>query len=178
MVYVILMRKILIMKILVLMLAIWSIARAQPGYIWPVKLTPDLSSRFCDHRNGHFHAGLDIRTNGRPGYRIYAIDDGYIYRLSTAHNGYGKALYLRLDDGKIVVYGHLSGFGEDLDELVRKKQMGDKKYYQNIFFDPGTYKVKKGQQIGFTGESGSGRPHLHFEIQRGGVQRNPIGILP
>ena len=92
------------MTALALILATASIAFAQTDYIWPIKLAPDLSSRFCDHRNGHFHAGLDIRTKGRSGYRIYAVGNGYIYRISIAHNGYGKALYLRLEDGKIVSY--------------------------------------------------------------------------
>jgi hypothetical protein len=82
-----------------------------------------------------------------------------------AHNGYGKALYLHLNNGKIVVYGHLLSLGEELDEYIRKKQMKDKKYFQNIFFEPGERPVKKGQQLGLTGASGSGASHLHFEIR-------------
>jgi murein DD-endopeptidase MepM/ murein hydrolase activator NlpD len=101
---------------------------AQNGYVWPIKLAPDLSSRFCDHRAGHFHAGLDFRTNGKSGYKIYAIEDGYVFRVSIAHNGYGKALYLKLNDGMIAVYGHLSSLGEDLDEYVRKEQMKTRAY--------------------------------------------------
>ncbi len=153
------------MSFLITIFVASSIAFSDSGYVWPIKLKPDLSSRFCDHRAGHFHAGLDFRTKGKSGYRIYAIDDGYIYRISTAHNGYGKALYLRLNDGKIVVYGHLSSLGEEVDEYVRKKQMSDKKYYQNLFFETGEFPVKKGQHLGLTGESGSGSPHLHFEIR-------------
>lgn len=159
------MRKIMVMSFLATILIAVSVAFADGGYVWPIKLKPDLSSRFCDHRDGHFHAGLDFRTRGKSGYRIYAIDDGYIYRISTAHNGYGKALYLRLKDGKIVVYGHLSSLGEEVGEYVRKKQMSEKKYSQNLFFEPGEFPVKKGQHIGLTGESGSGSPHLHFEIR-------------
>jgi hypothetical protein len=138
---------------------------AQNGYVWPIKLAPDLSSRFCDHRAGHFHAGLDFRTNGKSGYKIYAIEDGYVYRVSIAHNGYGKALYIKLNDGKIAVYGHLSSLGEDLDEYVRKEQMKTKKYRQNLILNPGQFPVKKGQYIGLTGSSGSGAPHLHFEMR-------------
>ncbi len=159
------MRKITVMLILTTIFAAASIAFADNEYAWPIKLAPDLSSRFCDHRNGHFHAGLDFRTKGKSGYRIYAIDDGYVYRVSTAHNGYGKALYLRLNDGNIVVYGHLSSLGEELNDYVREKQMQDKKYYQNLFFKPDEFPVGKGQHVGFTGESGSGSPHLHFEIR-------------
>jgi len=159
------MRKIITMFFLTTIFVAASIAFADNEYVWPIKLAPDFSSRFCDHREGHFHAGLDFRTKGKSGYRIYAVDDGYIYRLSTAHNGYGKALYLRLSDGKIVVYGHLSSLGEELDELMRKKQMKERKYYQNLIFRPDEYPVKKGQQLGLTGASGSGASHLHFEIR-------------
>jgi len=142
---------------------VWT--AAQNRYEWPIKLTPDLSSRFCDFRMGHFHAGLDFRTNGKSGYKIYAVDSGFIYRISMAHNGYGKALYLKLDNGNIAVYGHLSSLGEDLDEYVRRLQMKDRKYRQNLFLDPDRYPVRKGQYIGLTGSSGSGAPHLHFELR-------------
>jgi hypothetical protein len=159
------MRKITVMFFLAMVLAALSITGADNDYVWPIKLVPDLSSRFCDHRSGHFHAGLDFRTKGKSGFRIYAIDDGYIYRVSVSHYGYGKALYLRLKDGKIVVYGHLSSLGEEMDEVIRKKQMKDKKYHQDLFFKPGEYPVTNGQNIGLTGESGSGSAHLHFEIR-------------
>lgn len=169
------MRKIIVMLILTAIFVTASIALADNEYVWPIKLTPDLSSRFCDHRNGHFHAGLDFRTRGKSGYRIYAVDDGYVYRVSTAHNGYGKALYLRLKNGNIVVYGHLSSLGEELNDYIRKKQMQDKKYCQNLFFKPDEFPVGKGQNVGLTGESGSGSPHLHFEIRSpNNLPRNPL----
>ncbi len=134
-------------------------------YIWPMKLSPDLSSRFCDYRAGHFHAGLDIRTNGKSGYRIYAVESGYIFKVSVAHNGYGKAIYLRLNNGKTAVYGHLSSFGKELDKVVRKRQMKEKRYRQRLIFKPNEYPVKKGQRLGFSGSSGAGAPHLHFELR-------------
>ena len=169
------MKKIIAVAILitVTLYPVWT--AAQNRYAWPIKLTPDLSSRFCDYRMGHFHAGLDFRTNGKSGYKIYAVDSGFIYRISMAHNGYGKALYLKLDNGDIAVYGHLSSLGKDLDEYARQVQMKDRKYRQNLFLDPHQYPVKKGQFIGLTGSSGSGAPHLHFELRS--ENNSPINPL-
>ncbi|MEE9555469.1 MAG: M23 family metallopeptidase, partial [candidate division Zixibacteria bacterium] len=134
-------------------------------YRWPMKIAPELTSRFCDYRAGHFHAGLDIRTKGKTGYRVYAVNDGYINRITTSYNGYGKAVYLKLKDGRIAVYGHLLRFEKGLDDRVRKIQIKEKRYRQDLYFKPGEIPVKKGQVVGLSGASGAGAPHLHFEIR-------------
>lgn len=144
-------------------------------YIWPMKITPELTSRFCDNRAGHFHAGLDIRTKGKTGFRVYAVDNGHIYRVTTSYNGYGKAVYLKLSDGRTAVYGHLLRFEKDLDERVRKIQLRQKRYRQDIYFKAGEIPVKKGQVVGLSGASGAGAPHLHFEIRS--PNNNPLNPL-
>lgn len=149
--------------------------RGDADYRWPMKLKPELTSRFCDYRTGHFHAGVDIRTKGKTGYRVYAVDDGYIYRVIASYKGYGKGLYLKLKDGRIVVYGHLSKFEDRLNEEIRKLQMSSKRYDHNLFFTPDQYPVVKGQVIGYSGLSGAKAPHLHFEIRSEG--NNPLNPL-
>ncbi len=144
-------------------------------YRWPMKLAPELTSRFCDNRAGHFHAGMDIRTRGKTGYRVYAVDNGHIFRISARFDGYGKAIYLMLDDGRIAVYGHLLRFDEDLDERLRRIQMKNKKYKQDLFFAPGELPVTMGQMIGLSGASGAGAPHLHFELRS--ANNNPLNPL-
>lgn len=134
-----------------------------------------MTSRFCDYRAGHFHAGLDIRTNGKTGYRVYAVDDGYILRASASYSGYGKALYLKLNDGRIAVYGHLLGFEKEVAERIREVQTKDKRYRQDLYFEAGQLPVKKGQVVGLSGASGSGAPHLHFEMRSPG--NNPVNPL-
>lgn len=149
--------------------------QAEPSYIWPMKLTPELTSKFCDYRSGHFHAGLDIRTQGRTGFRVYAIDDGYIYRAAASFRGYGRAIYLKLHDGRIAVYGHLSGFPKPVEGRIFTEQMKSDRYFQDIYFTPGEYPVKKGDVVGLSGESGPGAPHLHFELRS--PDNNPINPL-
>jgi murein DD-endopeptidase MepM/ murein hydrolase activator NlpD len=144
-------------------------------YIWPMKLRPELTSRFCDYRAGHFHGGLDIRTGGVTGVPVYAIGDGYIFRATTSFKGYGKALYLKLKDGRIIVYGHLSGFFTALDDRILAAQLREKRYRQDLYFKTTDFPVKKGQRVALSGESGTGAPHLHFEMRS--AENNPINPL-
>lgn len=155
--------KISVISLLVLLIAV-SIASAN-DYQWPLKISPRLSSQFGDYRSGHWHAGIDITTCGKPGYKVYAVGDGYVYRVRTSYWGYGKALYLKLNDGRYVVYGHLNRFDHKVEDYVRKKQINSRKYYQDIFFGPNQYPVKKGDYIALSGQSGAGAPHLHFELR-------------
>ncbi len=168
------MKKALTLLGLVSLLAIASTASAD-DLLWPMKLSPELTSKFCDYRAGHFHSGLDIRTQGRTGIPIYAVGDGHIYRASVTFRGYGKALYLMLNDGKIAVFGHLSDFTPPVRDRIWSAQMKDSKYTQDLFFTPGEFPVRKGELIAHSGASGSGAPHLHFEIRS--PQNNPVNPL-
>src|SRR5690625_2760157 len=56
-------------------------------YLWPTDASPYISSTFGETRAAHFHAGLDIRTWGQEGYRVFATRDGIISRISTGPTG-------------------------------------------------------------------------------------------
>jgi hypothetical protein len=148
---------------------------AEQRYLWPMKLAPELTSKFCDYRSGHFHAGIDIRTRGQTGFRIYAVGNGHISRVTTSFKGYGKAVYFRLENGTIVVYAHLSRFPDAVENRVFTEQMKTRRYSQDLYFTPDENRLKKGDIIGFSGESGAGAPHLHFEIRS--ANNNPINPL-
>jgi len=135
------------------------------SYLWPVEKSRKLSSVFADYRGFHFHSGIDIRTGGTTGYKVFACEDGYVYRLSTSYWGYGKALYLKLNDGRYAVYGHLSSFAKKLSELVEKEQLEKQRYFTDFFLKEDGLRVKKGELIGYSGQTGLGGPHLHFEIR-------------
>ncbi|OQX92372.1 MAG: hypothetical protein B6D58_03225 [candidate division Zixibacteria bacterium 4484_95] len=157
-------------------LFIFSIPEAHgQNYLWPLNIESKLSSQFGDYRDGHWHAGIDITTRGKTGYKVYAVTDGYIYRIRTSFWGYGKALYLKLSDGCIAVYGHLTKFSPSIEKVIRQRQMNKKNYYQDIFLTANEFVVKKGDYIALTGQTGSGAPHLHFEIRdRYNFPLNPL----
>ena len=76
-------------------------------YLWPLHGERLLSSSFSEYREGHYHAGIDLRTFGRIGLPCLAVGDGSVQRIKVGPAGYGKALYLKLEDGRTAVYAHL-----------------------------------------------------------------------
>jgi len=134
-------------------------------YIWPSNTGRYLSSSFGEYRSGHFHSGIDIKTNYRTGYPVFAVANGYVWRVRTSPFGYGKAVYLKLDDGNLAVYGHLDEFNQFINAYVKAEQMIQKRYRTDIYFKENEYRVSRGDTIAFTGETGTKHPHLHFEIR-------------
>lgn len=132
----------------------------------PLKIPVQLSGTFGELRSNHFHAGLDIRTQQREGIPIYAAADGFVNRIRVAHFGYGKALYIQHPNGYSTVYAHLQKYGGAIEEYVKKTQYEQESYEIQVYPKAEQLPVKKGDLIGYTGNSGSsGGPHLHFEIR-------------
>ena len=93
---------------LLLLAAACADARAQrldpDNYIYPIRQESRLcSANFGELRPGHFHAGVDIKTDGVEGKPLVAVADGYVSRLSVAAGGYGRAIYLTLRNGTTAV---------------------------------------------------------------------------
>ena len=135
------------------------------SYVWPTNASRLMTSSFCEYRAGHFHAGIDIKTWGEEGYDVYAIQSGTIQRIRVSPYGYGKAIYLKLDNGLTVVYGHLSRFRKDIESYVNGQQKASQRYEQALYLSPSQFPVRSGDLVGFTGSTGIGAPHLHFEIR-------------
>ncbi|MBN1592342.1 MAG: M23 family metallopeptidase, partial [Candidatus Coatesbacteria bacterium] len=154
-------------------------ASAKDKYIWPLKKRFGLSGTFGEYRSTRLHTGIDLKTATVTGLSVRAVADGVIYRLSVNYRGYGRALYIRHADGLISVYGHLESFENHklgLENIVAKKRKETgERYPGNIFIN---VPVKRGQIVAFSGESGFGLPHLHFELRRGeSTPINPLSIL-
>lgn len=101
---------------------------------------------FLDNRGTHFHSGIDIRAPQSSD--TLAVGDGVVIPLKIKPGGYGGLLDLRLTNGWVARYGHMS---------------------QTI---PVGTRVKQGQVIGKSGGTpgtvGAGRttgPHLHIELR-------------
>ncbi len=111
--------------------------------------------------------GIDFSTHGRIGVPVYAIDSGQIVRVKRSYYGYGNAIYLMTPDSCIYVYAHLDRFIKPIEDTVFKAQEGTRRYRQDIYFKDSVIHVKKGEVLGYSGESGVGYPHLHFEKRIG-----------
>ena len=142
---------------------------------WPLDIKPALSSTFGESRSSSFHMGIDLKTWGRTGYAVRAVSDGFIERIRTSPWGYGRAVYLRLNDGRLVVYAHLEEFGELLKARVANAQFETGRYSVDLWFNEEEFKVSAGEVVGLTGESGAGPPHLHFELRD--IDNSPINPL-
>ena len=129
-----------------------------PGFlISPLQVPGELLAPFSQERTGYSHEGIDIRAaEGTP---IYAIADGIVIKAAPdskgVENGGGHMIFVDFGDGVEGRYMHLSSYGV---------KAGDK--------------VKAGQVIGFTGNTGdSSTPHLHFEYLIDGVAIDPAFIF-
>ncbi len=159
-----------------LMLVIACMATAYAGDgVWPVEGGIDLSSGFCEFRPGHFHGGVDIRTGSKEGRKVFSPVDGYIWRLKYSYIGYGKGVYMKDAGGYIYVLGHLSRLSDRLKKTVRKYQYANQRYSFDLFFEPDSIPVKQGELIGFSGQSGYGPPHIHFEKRD--PDNRPLNLL-
>jgi len=162
-------------RLLLSYLSLISILFSQ-DYIWPVKLGKAISSNFGEFRPRRFHSGIDIKTNGKTGYEVFAIDDGYIWRIRVSSDGYGRTLYVKLNDGNTVVYAHLDRFSPLINDIVKREQERLSSYAMERYFAPDDFAVQKGDLLGYSGESGRAfGPHLHFEL-RDSIQQplNPL----
>jgi hypothetical protein len=135
------------------------------NYRWPIRASQSLSATFSEYRSGHLHAGVDIKTWGEMEVPCIAIADGYIEHIAIGYNGYGKGVWLRLNDGNVAVYGHLEQFSPIIEALVHSEQLKRDRYSLRLEFEPHAYPVRAGDVVGYSGTSGTEHPHLHFEIR-------------
>ena len=153
-----------------LLVAALSVAAAVPRYETQLPGLPlaqfQLRGGFGEDRGGHFHAGLDLSTGGVVGARVLAPANGWVERIRSSGSGYGRSLYLRLADGRTVVFGHLDAFVEPLAAYVDSAQRSSGQYEQDLWPALGRFRFTTGQQVAWGGESGAGPPHLHVEIRR------------
>lgn len=100
------------------------------------------------HGEIRFHSGIDFRC--KPGTPVYSVKPGKVIYSGFSGN-YGKLVIIKHDTKYSSYYGHLHRSNVKINQLV-----------------------KKGQVIGFSGNTGrSTGPHLHFEIRQNGRPVNP-----
>ena len=157
-----------------------NLASGQNPYSFapPMQIEPKLSANFGELRKNHFHSGLDYRTESRTGIPVYAVEDGYVVRIFVSPFGFGRALYINHGHQYTSVYAHLDSFTPEIEKYVKEQQYLAENFSINVFPDKTLFPIKKGDLIGYSGNSGSSEgPHLHFEIrdQKSEEPLNPLG---
>lgn len=135
-------------------------------FIVPIESYNGFAGTYGELRGDHFHCGLDMRTNGVVGRKIYAADDGYVSRITIGPWGYGNMIQITHPSGYKTMYGHLLGFAPQFRKLVTERQYAEESWRQYLDFPPDSLPVKRGDLIAYSGNTGSSAgPHLHFEVQ-------------
>ena len=146
-------------------------------YIQPLGIPVSLSASYGELRRNHFHSGVDLKVGGVVGEPIRAVADGYVSRIGVSPYGYGNALYIDHPDGKTSLYGHMLAYSDEITAYVVERQYERKTFRIDLYPEKGALPVKKGQIIGYVGNTGSsGGPHLHFEIRRTSDQK-PLNTI-
>ncbi|MGE0078197.1 MAG: M23 family metallopeptidase [Bacteroidales bacterium] len=132
----------------------------------PLAIPISLSGSFGEIRTDHFHSGIDLRTNGTSGYRVYASDTGFVSRIKVSAIGFGNTIYIEHPNGLTTVYAHLDKFSPKIAQYVENAQYSQKSFEVELFPGKHDLPVKKGDVIALSGNSGSsGGPHLHYEVR-------------
>ncbi len=143
----------------------------------PLDIPIILSGTFGELRSNHFHSGIDIKTQQREGFKVYATAEGYVSRIKISNWGYGKAIYITHPNGYTTVYGHLKKFNKTIESYLKKKQYEKESFSIQLFPNSDELPVSKGEVIAFSGSTGGFvGAHLHYEIRKteGAIPINPM----
>lgn len=133
---------------------------------YPLEIIPKLNANFGEIRPNHYHMGIDLSTGGKENLPIFAVADGYIARVKIEEGGFGNALYLNHPNGTTSLYAHLNRYANTTAQFIKQQQYKKESWSVDLMLSPGYIAVKKGEIIGYSGNTGASEgPHVHFEIR-------------
>ena len=156
-----------------------SLVWSQKKTVWipPLEIPFSLSGTFGEPRSSHFHLGIDIKTQGKEGWKVKSVTAGHLSRVRVSLGGYGKTVYIDHPDQTTSVYAHLKKFSPKIEAYIKSKQYEKESYTLQQFPKKGEFNISAGEVIGYSGNTGSSSgPHLHFEIRDTKSQKplNPL----
>ncbi len=146
---------------------------------FPMEVQTPVSGSFAEYRTHHLHMGADFKTFHLNGFPAVAPFDGVVESISESPTGYGLNLMLRSSSGLRAKFAHLfnlEGTKKELENLRQALHLLSDGIFSVKFLDH-KFSVKQGQPIARIGESGTGVPHLHFELHGNGDTFNPLAYL-
>jgi hypothetical protein len=142
---------------------------------WPLAAAHRaLTGGFGESRTTRFHAGLDLSTGGEVGAEVLAPAAVALERVRASGVGYGRSLYLKTADGRLIVFGHLDAFSPGIAAYVDSVQRATGGYEQDLWPPAERFRFAEGTRVAWSGQSGAGPPHLHVEVRHGDMALNPL----
>ena len=136
-------------------------------FAYPLNIPVKLNANFGELRNNHFHMGLDLFTLRKENLPVYAPADGWIAKVKIDPKGFGNATYINHYSGLTTLYCHMNTFPPQVLNAIKEGQYKKEKWKGDVEFDKDRFPVKKGDFIGYSGNTGaSAGPHVHYEIRR------------
>ena len=131
-----------------------TVLEPAPALRWPLTTVHILIGSPFGARWGKPHEGIDLPAPvGTP---VFAAADGRVVYAGADIRGYGNLIVVKHAGDLLTAYAHNSVL------LVSQGQS-----------------VRAGDRIALVGQSGHATgPHLHFEVRRGQIPRDPMSYLP
>ncbi|MDV6237806.1 M23 family metallopeptidase [Leptospira ellisii] len=151
----------------------------QGKMLFPMEFQTPVSGSFAEYRVHHLHMGADFKTFHQNGFPAIAPFDGVVESISESPSGYGLNLVLRSGSGLRAKFAHLfsvEGARKELENLRQSLHLLSDGIFSVKFSDQ-KFHIKQGQAVARIGESGTGVPHLHFELHGNGDTFNPLAYL-
>ncbi len=154
--------------------ALLPLAIAGPFAVPPLPTPSVITGGFGEIRSNHFHAGLDFSTGGLVGLEVRAPLGGWVERVRSSGAGYGRSIYLRTADDRLLVFGHLDAYAPPLAAYMDSLQRAGGHYEQDVFPERDRFQFKAGDLLAWTGSSGAGGPHMHLEVRHADFALHPL----